>query len=150
MREKDRAEMLLCAQARAGQQAPEWPALADELRKAWHPGWWSMWENDRFLGVGGVEKLPTPGAGAIWFLGTTAADTKWISMTVACGRFITMERRHWSWLGNVVPIRHGRRKRWLRRLGFDIHPEEANLASHGLVAFSLQSEAGPEIAPAAP
>lgn len=139
MRASDVWELRFNAEA-TGRMTEGWN-IADELHGQFHSfPHWALWCRAGLVGLAGVAPLPqNPAIGAIWFLGTDLADTRWHGMTRAARRFIDMERPHWFAMGNIVPRRMTKRRKWLETLGFDFRDAEAHQNFKEHVAFWSQS-----------
>ena len=119
-----------------GRDGKNWSIVTDLCMAYARAPVWSMYLGDELLGCGGVNPLPDDKRkGAIWFLGTKAADDHPIAMTKACKRFMETERPKWLWMGNLCPTFADYRVRWLERLGFDSNREEAHRYNMPVVSF---------------
>ena len=96
---------------------------------------YSMWRGDRLLACGGVAPTPRDNAGAIWLLGTDAADEFPISLTKGAMQFVRAERKKWRWMGNIVPRHFEKRIKWLKHLGFDTDEKNPQKLKNGYVTF---------------
>lgn len=61
-------------------------------------------------------------SGAPWMLGTDALDRHSVSLMRTCRPYIAQMRSLYPHLLNYVDAENVRSVRWLRRLGFEIHP----------------------------
>lgn len=127
-----------------GRMGPDW-SLESDVRQGFTDGsCWSLWDGGELVGMAGVAVFPpVPQIGAIWFLGTDAADRKWRSMTRACKGIKPMLEQGFEYVGNVVPESMTRRIAWLEYLGFDIENDKANVAD-GYVAFWSHPQTAPK------
>lgn len=145
MRQSDQDECLSNAIA-SGRFNTIWSVRHDLFTAFENDPIWALWDGIHLVGLAGVASLQQHlGFGAIWFLGTTLADTKWRAMTRACRRFIAMQDRHWTRMGNIVPANMPKRIKWLEKLGFDMEPPEAQQLVKGHVTFWLHRPIGPKM-----
>lgn len=75
----------------------------------------------------GVTELnPHLGVGAPWLLATPALDRHPRVLITEGPEYIRRLRNQWPILVNFVHAKHHRSIRWLRWLGFNLHPAEAH------------------------
>lgn len=143
LRASDRSESEFTARA-VGRWTSTWSVSAD-LVQALDGEAQTLWWGCDVMGIAGIMPFThDPKFGAIWFMGTDLADRYPRSMTRACRRFINARLPFFTRVGNIVPRHMPERLRWLKHLGFDFVPEEAQQIYQGHVIFLSQARHGPE------
>ncbi|MGU3629837.1 hypothetical protein [Comamonas sp. C24C] len=117
MREADRAEVEACS-------GPDvLAAISASIARTGEP--FAVESDGQLLAVGGVVPISLlSGQGSPWLLGTTALDLFPGRLTRGAKTYLSRMQTEYPHLLNYVDARNVRSVRWLRRLGFTVHPAE--------------------------
>jgi hypothetical protein len=117
MRPADRAELTACSG----------PDLARTVRASFDitPNAFAWVDGDSLVAVGGIAPVCLlTGTGSPWMVGTSLLDSFPSALTRGAKTYLRRMQRTYPIQVNYVDARNVRSVRWLRRLGFTIHPAE--------------------------
>jgi len=87
---------------------------------------WAAVSNDTLLMVGGLVPISTLLGGSAaqpWMMGTTHLEARKGALMKVAVRYLGVMRGHYDHLTNYVDARNTTSIRWLKRLGFTVHPQ---------------------------
>lgn len=117
MRDADRREIAAASMRSPGEAVPLAIAHSEKT--------WTGFLAGRLAFIGGVTAPSAlSGTRRPWLLGTTAIDRHPAAFMRHCRRWMPKVRRQFPRLENHVDARAGKTVKWLRALGFVIHPDE--------------------------
>lgn len=117
MRDSDIREIAAASFRTPGEAVPLAIAASEQT--------WTGFLAGRLAFIGGVTApVALSGTRRPWLLGTTAIDRHPAAFMRHCRRWMPRVRRQFPRLENYADARAGRTVRWLRALGFVIHPAE--------------------------
>lgn len=101
-------------------------ALLDAVQRSVHASsmCWAVEMHGELLCIFGCAPIGSllSCEGAPWMLGTDALDRHPVTLMKSCPRYIDLMKESFPHLRNYVDARNKKSIRWLRRLGFTIHP----------------------------
>ncbi|WP_137924654.1 hypothetical protein [Cupriavidus sp. 2SB] len=128
LREADRLEV----EATLGDACP-YAAMELVLSRCSHV--WAVFAEDRLLMIGGlvpVGSLLTTNEAEPWILGTADLDRLPGVLTRVALRYLAVMKGHYRRLSNHVDARNVKSIRWLKRLGFKVHPQTVPFGPYGM------------------
>ncbi|WP_375199065.1 hypothetical protein [Cupriavidus metallidurans] len=128
LREADRLEL----KASIGDVCP-YTAMDVVLARCSHA--WAVFADGRLLMIGGlvpVGTLLTTDEAEPWMLGTTDLERLPGALTRVALRYLAVMKGHYRRLANHVDARNVNSIRWLKRLGFTVHPETVPFGPYGM------------------